>query len=85
MNIQDMPSATRTGWILVACVAGFVLAFASLVVYLGHKNQQREEILAHQLIADFHDKFNSAAGRKLNTSSFESPPEIQEVYACNKA
>jgi hypothetical protein len=67
------------------CVAGFVLAFASLVVYLGHKNQQREEILAHQLIADFHDKFNSAAGRKLNTSSFESPPEIQEVYACNKA
>jgi len=79
MRPQDMPSGTRTGWILVASVGVLVLAFAGLALYVGHKNHQREQILAYQLIAKFHEKFNSASARNVRTGSAERSPEIQDV------
>jgi hypothetical protein len=79
MNIQEMPSGTRAGWILIACVGVFLFAFAGLALCLGHKNHQREQILAYQLIAKFHETFNSASDRSVSSGSAEHSPEIQDV------
>ena len=79
MNIQNMPSGSRSGWILVASVGVLVFAFAGLALYVGHNNHQREQILAYQLIAKFHEEFNSGSDRNVSTGSVEPSLEIQDV------
>jgi len=58
MKPQDMPSGTRTGWILVACAGVLILLYATWVNSSRHEEHQREEALALQLIAKFHEEFN---------------------------
>jgi hypothetical protein len=76
MKPQDMPSGTRTGWILVACVGVLILLYASWVSSSRHEERQREETLALQLIAKFHEEFNSTLTK---SSTPEADPLVSKI------
>jgi hypothetical protein len=79
MKPQDTPSGTRTGWILVACVGVLILLYASWVSSSRHEEHQREETLAVQLIAKFHEEFNLTSESPVTPETNPLVSRIQEV------
>ena len=79
MNIQEMPSGTRTGWVLVGCVGIFIFLFAYWVSSSRRSEHQREEKLALQLIAKFHEEFNSTLTSASTPETNPLVSRIQEV------
>jgi hypothetical protein len=79
MKPDQFPAGTRTGWILVASIAIFILALTFLREYYSDKEHRKSAALAHELITIFHEEFNNLPEHAANQDSDWSIPMMAEV------
>jgi len=79
MNIQDMPSGTRTGWSIVTGLGLLIFLYAYWLSSSRQREHEREETLALHLIAKFHEEFNSTSADAPTPEANPLVSRIQEV------
>jgi hypothetical protein len=79
MKPHEFPAGTQTGWILVTCALTFILFVILGGKYWLDRQHKHDVVLAHQMISEFHQDFNSIQEDAVATDSDRYVSMIEEV------